>query len=189
MFDKHAPRKARPGRDFLRSLERVVALTQTLPTSVSWSGVSTVRGDAQCLPLADESVHAVVTHPPYIGSIPYAEYGALSLKWLGHTPSELDMRLTGGKRQSKDVVNRFEAAYGAMLRESRRVLRTGRHLFVMVGSPVVRGDTVDLSQMTKRLAARAELRLVAETTRNGVNRRANKMGSEHLLFFEKPASV
>ena len=75
--------------------------------NASWSDVHVVRGNATALPMANDSVDAVISHPPYVGSIPYAEYGALSLRWLGFDPKQLDRQLTGGRRQSREVVERF----------------------------------------------------------------------------------
>ena len=65
-----------------------------------------------------------------------------------------------------------------MLQETHRVLRSGRHAFLMVGNPIVRGATVDLVQMTLRHAYDVGLELVACAQRRGINRRANNMGAE-----------
>lgn len=187
MFDKNAPVKDSPMRPFLKALERTVQMVSTLSTAgASWSGVKVRHGNATALPVDDASVDAVVSHPPYIGSIPYAEYGALSLQWLGADWKQLDRELTGGRRQSPDVIERFEHGYSDMLKEAARVLRPGRHAFLMVGNPVVRGEVVNLAEMTLKLAQDAGFNLVVRTERKGVNRRANKMGPEHLLFFQKP---
>jgi hypothetical protein len=109
----------------------------------------------------------------------------LSLKWLGEDPKALDRDLTGGRRQSSDVVQRFEQDYAQMLRESHRILKPGRHLFVMIGSPVVKGKVVDLPELSLKLAAQVGFEKAAIAIRRGVNRRANKMGEESLLFLEK----
>jgi SAM-dependent methyltransferase len=189
MFDKNAPAKHRPIRPFLKALERIADMVSRLSSlEASWSDVRVVHGNATALPLDDATVDAVISHPPYIGSIPYAEYGALSLQWLGTDSKQLDRQLTGGRRQSPDVVARFEDGYGKMLSESARVLKPGRHAFLMVGNPVVRGKVIDLAEMTLSLASQAGLELVVRTERQGVNRRANKMGAEHLLFFQKEQS-
>ncbi|MFY0570631.1 DNA methyltransferase [Archangium lansingense] len=186
MFDKNAPEKDSPIQPFLKALERIADMVASLSTvSASWSDVEVVHGSATALPMGEATVDAVVSHPPYIGSIPYAEYGALSLQWLGSDSRQLDRELTGGRRQSAYVVQRFEDGYGQMLKEAARVLKPGRHAFLMVGNPVVRGEVVDLAEMTLRLARDAGLDLVVRTDRQGVNRRANKMGAEHLLFFRK----
>lgn len=189
MFDKNAPERASPIRPFLKALDRVCEMVASLDkTDARWSDVRVAHGTAAVLPIEDCSADAVVSHPPYIGSIPYAEYGALSLKWLGVDPKQLGKELTGGRRQSPDVVERFKDGYGRMLVETARVLRPGRHAFLMVGNPVVQGEIIDLAEMTIELATLAGLKLVVRTERQGINRRANKMGAEHLLFFAKPST-
>jgi tRNA G10 N-methylase Trm11 len=135
--------------------------------------------------MADASVDAIVTHPPYIGSIPYAEYGLLSLVWLGHDPRKLDNQLTGGRRQSSRVVERFEEGFREMLSEAGRVLKPHKMMVMLVGSPLVKGKRVDLAEMAKRLGSHAGFDCVATHTRAGTNRRANLMGAESLLFFER----
>lgn len=185
MFDKNAGKRKRPIKPFLVSLERIAEMVASLETSkADWNRIRVKLGNNTALTLKDHSVDAVISHPPYIGSIPYAEYGALSLKWLGFDAKILDKQLTGGNRQTADVVARFRSGYTQMLLESARVLRPGRYMFLMVGNPVVKGKKIDLAEMTVELAKAAGLRLVVQTTRKGVNRRANKMGDEHLLFFQ-----
>ena len=185
MFDRRQPQRARPLKPFLRSLERVVQRVEE--TTPLINPVPDVQlGDATSLPVPDGAVDAVVTHPPYIGSVPYAEYGALSLRWLGQDPKELDERLTGGRRQRRDVVERFSTGYAAMLAEASRVLKAGGKAFLMVGSPTVRGTVVDLAALTIEYAEEAGLDQIGSSSRRGSNRRANKMGEEQLLFFSKP---
>ena len=186
MFDKNISPKLSPVMPFLNTLDRICEMVASLEkTTGRWQDARVELGSAIALPVGDDSVDAIISHPPYIGSIPYAEYGLLSLKWLGADPKKLDQELTGGKRQTLDVVERFRDGYGKMLAESMRVLRNGRHIFLMVGNPIVRVEVIDLAMMTIELAARSGLVLVTRAERKGVNRRANKMGAEHLLFFKK----
>jgi SAM-dependent methyltransferase len=186
MFDKNALERPSPVKPFLNSLARICEMVASLDkTGACWQNARVELGSATALPVEDCSVHAIISHPPYIGSIPYAEYGVLSLKWLGVDPKRLDQQLTGGRRQSSNVVERFREEYGKMLIEAGRVLRPGRYMFLMVGNPLVRGEPIDLATMTIDLAERAGFFLVVRSERAGINRRANKMGAEHLLFFEK----
>jgi DNA modification methylase len=189
MYDKNAPEKGSALAPYLRSLDKICTMAATLnDVEGAWSDVEVRHGNACQLNIEDESIDAVISHPPYIGSIPYAEYGSLSLKWLGHDPKKLDSELTGGRRQSTSVVSRFKDGYAGMIAEAARVLKAGRNMFLMVGNPVVRGELVDLADMTIELAEQSGFELVTRTTRSGVNRRANKMGAEHLLFFAKKSS-
>ena len=188
MFDKNSPAKGSPIPAFLKTLKRNVKMVASLSSvNASWSDVKIVHGSATALPIPNDTVDAVISHPPYVGSVPYAEYGALSLQWLGVDPKQLDRELTGGRRQSPDVIERFEDGYRHMLKETQRVLRPGRYAFLLVGNPTVRGEIVNLAQMTLQLACDAGLELAARTERLGINRRANNMGGEHLLFFRKPS--
>ena len=186
MFDKQRTDVPEPYPIFLRRLRDICDASDQL-SRIQLAPVLIVRGDATAMPVDSESVDAIVTHPPYIGSIPYAEYGSLSLKWLGHEPRELDRRLTGGVRQSKDVVARFELGLKDMLAESSRILRPGGSLFMLVGQPRVRGARVDLAGMATRLGSSVGLRLEASVDRVGANRRANLMGSETGLFMRRSA--
>lgn len=186
MFDKMRPERPRPLKPFVRALAKVAQMVGELDGTPLTEHMPVIfNANSTKMPVEDSSVDVIVTHPPYIGSIPYAEYGLLSLRWLGHDPKSLDKELTGGRRQSKYVVDRFSADYQLFMEECHRTLRPGRFAFFMVGNPVVRGEKINLRKMTIDLAERAGLDLVATTERAGVNRRANKMGSEFLLFFQK----
>jgi hypothetical protein len=186
MFDKKRGSVGSPVPQFLKRLaeigQMVIELENALlqkPTPVA------LRGNAVNLPFASNSIDAIVTHPPYIGSVPYAEYGSLSLTWLGYDPKELDKSLTGGQRQSKDVVARFYNQYGQTLKEAQRILKPTGLFFLLVGDPTVKGVQVDLAAMTVELARGANLELISTHTRRGTNRRANLMSHETLLFFQK----
>lgn len=137
------------------------------------------------LELMDNSVDAIITHPPYIAAVPYAEYGCLSLNWLGYDSKELDLQLTGGKRHSKKVVSRFEDDYEKYFIESYRVLKPNGYMFLMVGNPTAHGERVDLNQMTVDLAIKAGFKHISTAIRQGQNRRGNKMGEEYLIFVQK----
>jgi len=185
MFDRRGLERPRPGRQFLRTLKQLATAIMTLPSEVDWGAVKVQEGDARQLQLSDAVAQAVITHPPYVGSIPYAEYGALSLHWLGHDHKALDKRLTGGQRQSRYVLERFKSDYAAMISEAYRVTRLGGYFFALVGDPTIKGAVVDLGRMTVEHAMVAGYEEVAVTTRSAENRRANKMGDETLLTFRK----
>lgn len=190
MFDKSKKEQNSAIPKYVRRLHEIVETIKTLngkisehyrPTVIECSNIS--------MPIATETIDCVITHPPYIGSVPYAEYGLLSLTWLGHNPKDLDLRLTGGKRQSKDVVTRFEDDYNKMFGEANRVLKPHKYFFILVGNPTVKGEIIDLVEMSDRAARHHRFCKTLHLTRNGVNRRANKMGDEYMLVYQKEGTL
>jgi DNA modification methylase len=186
MLDKKKNNLTVPSSVFIKALKEIIDKVEELNHRFNKDTQAKIlHGDARNLSFENNSIDAVITHPPYIGSVPYAEYGTLSLKWLGYEPKVLDSKLTGGKRQSKDVVERFWTNYKKMLEESYRVLKEDRYMFILIGDPTVKGKMIDLAEMTRVLSKEIGFELVAEKKRTGINRRANKMGPETLLFFRK----
>jgi len=189
MYDKRLPAKQPPAGPFRRRLAEVTAQVTSLQELGDFADrVDVQLGNAAEPALVDAVADAVITHPPYIGSIPYAEYGALSLTWLGCDPKDLDSRLTGGRRQRKDVVERFRAGYRGMFAGAARVLKPGGYVFVLVGNPTVKGTVIDLAALSLEYADAVGLEPVARAERAGINRRANKMGAEALLLWRKPTA-
>ena len=187
MFDRKRQKPAPAIPRFLKRLNEVVEDVLSLEKVIPKGMRCTITcGDASCFPIAAESADAVITHPPYIGSIPYAEYGVVSLKWLGQDPKELDRILLGGGRQKRDVKERFLDGYQRFFAASYSALKPGRFLFILVGNPLVRGQRVDLSEMSKDCATTVGFSVTAETIRKAINRRANLMGDETVLVFRKP---
>ena len=187
MFDKNAPKKPLPTKAFINSLNHVMSCVIEMSNKCRNSNTSTtiILHNNLDLPIKSDSIDAIISHPPYIAAVPYAEYGSLSLEWLGHSCKELDGELTGGKRHSKKVVSRFSEDYEKYFLESYRVLKTGHYMFLMVGNPVSHGEKVELDAMTIEFAEKAGFVHVATAIRHGQNRRGNKMGDEYLLFFRK----
>jgi len=187
MFDKNAKKKPLPAKFFMDSLlhvkESVNLMSEAVSDKNSW--VKIVMQNNLSLSLDDNSVDAIITHPPYIAAVPYAEYGCLSLNWLGYDSKELDMELTGGKRHSKRVVLRFEDDYEKYFIESYRVLKPNGYMFLMVGNPTAHGEKVDLDKMTVEYASKAGFKHITTVIRQGQNRRGNKMGAEYLIFIQK----
>ncbi len=189
MFDKNHKTKGLPLKSFTDSfndvIDKLIGLSKKISNSVYYPG-RIIQGNNTNLHLDNDYVDAIITHPPYIAAVPYAEYGCLSLDWLGYNSRELDAELTGGKRHRKDVAIRFEFDYNLMIKESFRVLKHGKYAFFMVGNPTANGQVVDLHEMTIRLAEQNGFEYLCTAKRSGINRRGNNMGMETLEFFVKP---
>lgn len=188
MYDKNVREKPLPLRSFRESfcanIARLTALSHEFGQRPR-PGCRIALENNTSLSLPSCSVDAIVTHPPYVAAVPYAEYGCLSLEWFGFSSKQLDADLTGGKRQRKDVVDRFLHDYRLMFAESYRVLKPGSFAFYMVGNPTANGTVVDLREMTVECAAAQGFRHLYTASRRGSNRRGNQMGEEYLIFFQK----
>lgn len=186
MFDKNKKKVTSAIPKYIRRLSKIVDCVGQLDSEIQNDYIPKIfEGNNTDLPFEENSIDAIVTHPPYIGSVPYAEYGVLSLTWLGACAKTLDANLTGGQRQRKNVVERFNEDYAAMFREAYRVLKRRKYMFVLIGSPTVRGERIDLTDASIKYALEANFKLDTEISRKGINRRANLMGEESILFFRK----
>lgn len=187
MYDKNAKKKPLPAKPFLESLNNVVeavkALSYKMENKFCRAGI--IMQNNLALSIDSESVDAIISHPPYIAAVPYAEYGSLSLTWLGFDCKALDGELTGGRRHSTQVVSRFSSDYKQYFFESFRVLKPNKYMFLMVGNPTAHGARIDLNEMTETYAKDAGFLHIATAIRHGQNRRGNKMGDEYLMFFQK----
>jgi hypothetical protein len=188
MYDKNAKKKPLPAKPFLESLKNVIEAVNTFSNKVKNTPctVKIIMQNNLNLSVESESIDAIISHPPYIAAVPYAEYGSLSLTWLGFDCKELDSELTGGRRHSAQVVSRFSDDYKKYFSESFRVLKPKKYMFLMVGNPTAHGEKIDLNEMTETYAKDAGFLHIATAIRHGQNRRGNKMGDEYLLFFQKP---
>ena len=187
MYDKNCKKKPLPAKAFLDSLQHILDCLKESAVVLEHSNstVSIIHGNNLNLPIESGSIDAIITHPPYIAAIPYAEYGCLSLNWFGYDSKTLDSELTGGKRHSSKVVENFSNDYAKYFVESFRVLKPGKYMFLMVGNPVLHGQKIDLNQMSIEFAINAGFSHVTTAIRKGQNRRGNKMGEEYLVFLQK----
>lgn len=190
MFDrKRGDYKVSVRSEFLTRLRDICLGVRSLSEAVEGRrhlyAPKVVQGRAENQNVDEGTVDAVVSHPPYIASIPYAEYGLLSLTWLGEDAKALDKELTGGRRQHRSVVSEFRVGYAGMIEASARALKPSGHMFLLTGDPTVRGEIVDLAAMTIEFAEQAGLELEYQAQRVGKNRRANKMDVETVTIWRK----
>ena len=125
-------------------------------------------GDAQQLPIEDDSVDLIVTSPPYISNaIDYMRAHKFSLVWLGYSIEALGRKrkeYIGGEatvdtafvdlpdaaaqvvasiaqqdKKKGQVVHRYYSEMTRVLREMHRVLKPGSAAIVVVGTSIIRG--------------------------------------------------
>lgn len=183
-----------PAERFVQAVETVLSRRRSL-TARERANLSLRTGDVRDLPLADASIDAVMTSPPYLTAIDYLRGHRMSLVWMGHSVSTLrDLRGTniGSERGApiaddldgvrdevvsgalaparERIVNRYLADLDQMLREIARVLRPAGHLTLVVANSVHHGATVAvddaLALLGKRHGFREDSRIFRELPEN-----------------------
>jgi DNA modification methylase len=173
-----------------RSKRSIVSLTALRAADGS---ARVVAGDARRLPIASESVHLIVTSPPYANAIDYVRAHKFSLVWLGWEIPDLGLHrrqyigaehrlleatplqsalgeatlgaITLKDKRRAGIVRRYFLDMQCALREMHRVLRPGRSAVIVVGSSTVRGTTVPTAFILSELAKVIGFRLVAFSER------------------------
>lgn len=158
------------------------------------------QGDARNIDfIKNETVDLIVTHPPYIASVPYAEYQKLSMNWLRESfpemfngvysenmhPKNLDKNIIGGRRGRKDVVERFLNDMEMVLHEMFRVLKKKRHCCIVIGNPIVFGKEILLNEILTDMAIGCGFCIEEEIIRGKYKTTMGKMKKEYILIFRK----
>ncbi len=144
------------------------SLDSLVPLALGAGAVDVVRGDAQRLPLGDQTVDLIVTSPPYASNaIDYMRAHKFSLVWLGHSldslsqlrqeyighdaisdfhpvdlpecASQVVAEISRVDRNKAKALHRYYSEMTCCLAEMRRVLKPDRAAIVVVGSSTMRG--------------------------------------------------
>lgn len=136
--------------------------------------------------IQDKSLDLICTHPPYMASVPYAEYQRLSLWWLGFNQKQLDSDLIGGKRSRKDTAERFIKDMNLVTNEMYRVLKPKKYCCIVIGNPVYRGKIWKLNEILKDQAVQVGFEFLKEIRRGKYKETVGKMKEEFILIFRRP---
>lgn len=160
--------------------------------------------DSRNLPFINSnSIGLIVTHPPYISAVPYAEYQKLSLNWLKECftsvfdnkctdyldPRILDKEIIGGQRSKTNVIERFRNSMEIVFKEMYRVLNNGKYCCVVIGHPTVRGKIIELSDEFIHMATKIGFDHFYTITRGSHRTTMGKMKKEYILIFQKHLRV
>lgn len=152
-------------------------------------------GDARNMDkLADGSVDAVVSSPPYLNAIDYLRGHKMALVWMGHTISELRVIRSGSVGASKrpdpnadlelafqlmnncdidelpqnvkSMIMRYAIDINEFVREAARVVRRGGQVVYVVGNSRIKGILVKNTEIIKSAAERHGLGLASVSERD-----------------------
>lgn len=162
--------------------------------SVGTGRATVCAGNAQAMPLCDESVDLIVTSPPYAANaIDYMRAHKFSLVWFGHSLASLSrtrqayighdattgfesVELPESARQvvlglervdakKAKVLQRYYSEMTRVLREMARVLRPGKAAVLVVGDSTMRGMDTETAVCLGEVGERVGLDLVGTAVR------------------------
>ncbi|HHY98258.1 MAG TPA: site-specific DNA-methyltransferase [Firmicutes bacterium] len=176
---------------FWERIRKIAVPFNTLPNSRPLPEVR--LGDARHLDVPDNSVHLVVTSPPYANAIDYMRAHKFSLVWLGKSLSTLSAlrgQYVGGEKttgvalealpepvsdivaqvETKDarkarVLNRYFCDMKLCIGEIHRVLEPGRIAALVVGSSTIRGINVETAKCLGEIGKAVGFSLIGIATR------------------------
>jgi len=179
-------KKPRSALELFRS--RMTKTVRSIGMFPPTSHTAIVHGNAQALPLSSNSVHLIVTSPPYANAIDYMRAHKFSLVWMGKTTRELSewrARYIGAERlgnfvppsfppETQKIINdlsKLDAKKGrvlgkyfvemrSVLQEMLRVLRPDATAAVVVGTSTMRGLNVQTHLCLAEIASAIGFELV-----------------------------
>jgi len=178
---------------FLRSARQVAQKITAQPPP---GNVEVLQGDARALGgVAENSVDAIVTSPPYLNAIDYIRGHKLTLVWLGYQEQEFRAIRTesvGAERRPDDdaneavavrltvsmgnldalphrerrMVDRYALDIYAVMQEAYRVVKPGGKAVYVVGDSTLRGVFIKNSQAVQAAAEAVDFVLVKKRVRS-----------------------
>jgi DNA modification methylase len=185
MINKQPPKKSNIFEKFNRVANKMVTKMEEFnQVTKNNSDIKIFNHDTRSLRfIADDTISFICTHPPYMASVPFAEYQKLSLWWLGFSQQELENKLIGGRRARSDTAERFFQDIFTTLTEMKRVLQKKKYCCIIIGNPVYNNREWQLNEIIKKNASEVGLTLLKEITRMKYRLTMGKMKQEFILIF------
>jgi hypothetical protein len=154
------------------------------------------QGDARSMPgIADSSIDAVLTSPPYLNAIDYMRGHRMSLIWLGHRYKDLQATRSAsiGSERKPDVpfdhdelqgvkaamgsvaslstrhqgmIDRYVTDMHAMVSEVARVLKPKAQATFVMGNSCLKGVYIENSKALAKAGAKVGLEIVSQHERD-----------------------
>lgn len=165
------------------SVQDVLRASHTLKLHL---GTGTIRqGDARHLHLADDSVDAILTSPPYAVTLDYLENDAHAFRALGYNPRSLREHFIGVRGGQGDRLSCYREDIRQCYAEMYRVLRPGRWCVIIMGNGTIGNQPLDLIGLTLQQCRETGFEFVREIEKPIWSRRS-EMNRESITMLIKP---
>jgi hypothetical protein len=185
MLNLQPPPRIGAYQKFCRVVTSMVEGMKQYNQTSTHSNVKILNSDSRNLNfLKDQTIDFICTHPPYMASVPYAEYQRLSLWWLGFDQSALEKKLIGGRRSRKDTPCRFLSDMHLVLVEMKRVLAKRKYCCIVIGNPIYKGKTWHLNEILKKDSLKVGFALIKEIRRRKYRLTMGNIKEEYVLILK-----
>lgn len=178
------------------ALRRIADWLRANAAAIERCAARVVEADARRVPLPDGSAAVAVFSPPYPNAYEYWLYHKYRMYWLGFDPihvrgSEIGARpyySGSGTRTAADFCSEMTEVFS----EVHRLLRPGGAAVVVVGDSIIRGESIDNSDVLTGAADTAgfdllasRFRLIRKTSTSFNRQHSRARDGEHVLLFSR----
>lgn len=175
---------------FPRVLERYISTIKYFQAAreemnLAIGKTTAIQGSVLNLPVADDSVDAIITSPPYSFAIDYLQNDRPQLEYLGCDIEGIRENMIG--LQGRGVANKLEVYFdkmGRAIEEMKRVAKKKAPIVVIIGTNDIQTGGVSLQENVIALAKSQHLDFVFEMQKP-IRGLQNTMKSESILIFNK----
>lgn len=178
------------------ALRRIANWLRANASSVQSGAAEVVEADARRIPQDDGIAAAAVFSPPYPNAYEYWLYHKYRMYWLGFDPIEVRCSEIGARPfysgSGTMTADDFGREMSEVFSEVHRLLRSGGAAIVVVGDSIVRGESIDNSDVLTSAADTAGFDLLASRfrfirkTSTSFNRQHSRArDGEHVLLFSR----
>jgi DNA modification methylase len=184
---------ARRGKDIHRSFVNAVQqmiesvndyATLAKDLNLKLGRVNVRQGDARRLEVEDESVHAIITSPPYSIALDYIANDAHALRELGKDPVKLREEFIGVRGKGSAKVELYDEDMKKSIDEMYRVLKRGRYAAIVIGNATYLGKKINTVDFVIEQAGKAGFELVRDIDKI-IFGLYNVIQKENILIFRK----
>jgi DNA modification methylase len=148
---------ARRRRNIIKAFDKNLALMvasvedykkATEELGLNLGNVDIKEGDARQLPLKNNSVHGIVTSPPYSIALDYVSNDAHALEAMGYDPDKLREKFVGVRGKGETRIELYNEDMRRSFQEMHRVLEQGRHCAIVIGNATYQKQKIETIEFT-----------------------------------------
>ena len=186
MISKNPPKKKNAFKRYISSISTMIDGMEYYRNNCTSNKIQIYNKTAKDLSfLKPKSVDLICTHPPYMASVPYAEYQKLSMWWMGLNNNEVDKTLIGGQRSRDGMAEQFMEDMQKVIDQMYYVLKNKKYCAIVIGNPVYNGKVWELDKILTKMGKLSGFDFLTSIKRGKYKETVEKMKNEYTLIFKK----